>query len=89
MDGSQTLEIFIFISFLFYSILFHQILWPVYGYIICEDTQMDKLPVDSTVIIELNGNEDNWLMQQISSVVLYIGNQTYKAHLMQQIPSEI
>ena len=50
---------------------------------------MDKLQVDSTVIIELNGNEDNWLVQWISSVVLYIGNQTYEAHLVQQISSEI
>ena len=51
--------------------------------------QMDKAQMDNTVIIELNRNGNNQLVQQISSVVLYIGNQPYKTHLVWWISSEI
>jgi len=36
---------------------------------ICEGIQMDKLQVDNTVTIELNEDENNRLVQQISSEI--------------------
>ena len=64
--------------------------WPSSSYHSpCEGMQMDEAQVDNSVFIKLNRDGNNQLVQQNSSVVLYTGNQTYKAHLVQWISSEI